>query len=167
MARGLVKVEAPDITVLPLYFVPGVRTGVATDDVFGTDLMRGEETLALGLMSPGLLPKGGTFLNAGSHWKLVATGPAGDIARSRTSLGGEVMHAIQTGTILKCALPEGPLEELDPQAVRMGASSARARGLMRALFAVRLIEQRQECLGQEEGALQVNVHQPIKLRLGD
>lgn len=144
LAKGLVRIEAPDVTSLPTYFVPGIRTGHDDTDALDGDLMRGEETLAVGLLAAGKVKPGGAFLNAGSHWKLVTLNRAGEIARSRTSLGGEAVHAIQTGTILASALPEGPLAECDEMAVLSGAASARATGLLRTLFGVRLMEQRQQ-----------------------
>ena len=127
-----------------MYFVPGVKTGSASMDALDTDIMRGEETLALGLLARGQVQPGGGFLNAGSHWKLISTNRAGQVAKSRTSLGGEVVHAVQTGTILASALPEGPLQDFDETAVHSGAAACRAHGLLRTLFGVRLMEQRRE-----------------------
>jgi 2-dehydro-3-deoxygalactonokinase len=175
-SKNLTKVDAPDVTSLPMYFVPGVKTGAASMDVFDTDIMRGEETLALGLLSLGHIQPGGGFLNAGSHWKLICLNRAGEIVKSRTSLGGEVVHAVQTGTILASAFPEGPLQDFDETAVRAGAASTRVHGLLRALFGVRLMEQRNErvpswrfsfavgaCVASDLDALLAEGH----VRLGD
>ncbi|MEO8360163.1 MAG: 2-dehydro-3-deoxygalactonokinase [Vicinamibacteria bacterium] len=143
-SKGLAKIEEADVTTLPMYFVPGVRTGTAEMSALDTDIMRGEETLALGLLACGQVPPGGAFLNAGSHWKLISINRAGEVAGSRTTLGGEVVHAVQTTTILASALPTGPLSELVEDAVRAGADAVRTHGLLRTLFGIRLMEQRGE-----------------------
>jgi 2-dehydro-3-deoxygalactonokinase len=103
--------------------------------------MRGEETLALGAIASGLLAPGGRLLTAGSHWKLTWTDAQGRVAGSRTSLGGETLHAWQSATLLKASLPEGPLEACAPGWLAAGAAAARAEGLLRAAFQVRLLDQ--------------------------
>jgi 2-dehydro-3-deoxygalactonokinase len=128
----------PEIADLPFFLVPGVRT-IANGTV-AEDVMRGEETLCLGLLRMGLLPAGGALLNLGSHWKLVRTDEAGRIARSVTSLAGEMIQAVRTQTILASALPKGPLVEADLDAVAEGMRETRRSGLPRALFRVRLLE---------------------------
>jgi 2-dehydro-3-deoxygalactonokinase len=128
----------PDIAEQPFVLVPGVRTmanGTAAEDV-----MRGEETLGLGLLRQGLLPAGGALLNLGSHWKLVRTDAAGRIAGSLTTLSGEMIQALRSQTVLASALPAGPLTDPDLDAVAEGMSEARRSGLPRALFRVRLLE---------------------------
>ncbi len=128
----------PEIADLPFLLVPGVRT--IANGALVEDVMRGEETLCLGLLRMGLLPAGGALLNLGSHWKLVRTDEAGRIAGSVTSLAGEMIQAVRTQTILASALPEGPLVEADLDAVAEGMREARRSGLPRALFRVRLLE---------------------------
>lgn len=141
LARAAVEIAAPDIAPIPIVLVPGVRTPGGTDDL-RDDVMRGEETLALGLVASGLMAPADLLLNAGSHWKLIALDADGRVARSRTSLGGEVVHAVQSATLLAASLPPGPLSSLLPEWLDAGADAAAAEGLLRALFAVRLLDQR-------------------------
>lgn len=133
----------PQVSYIPFLFIPGVRTverpGAPTR-TGAADVMRGEETLSVGLLGQGLLAPGGSLLNLGSHWKLIRTDAAARIAWSVTSLSGEMIQAVRGQTVLASALPEGPLEEPDRAALAEGMEEARRSGLPRALFCVRLME---------------------------
>jgi 2-dehydro-3-deoxygalactonokinase len=140
LARQAVLHRDPAIAALPILLVPGVRTtGVAAD--LSADVMRGEETLVVGLLATGRLVAGECLLNAGSHWKLIETDSASRIVRSRTSLGGELMHAVQAHTLLSASLPQQTLTSPDLRALEAGARAARTQGLLRALFGIRLLDQ--------------------------
>ena len=144
MALGVRRLHFPDVTELPILLVPGVRTGTLTADVGQTcsaDIMRGEETLCMGLIANGLAPLPGVVLNLGSHWKAISLDVEGRIVSSVTSLSGEMIHAVQTTTILASALPQERPQLLDSQWLEAGMAEQRASGLARALFCVRLLEQ--------------------------
>ncbi len=133
----------PDICELPFLFVPGIRTGGTKTDfetVNQTDVMRGEETLCIGLLASGRVQPPATILNLGSHWKAISIDAEGRIAASLTSLSGEMIHATQTTTILASAVPTGKPEEFDPDWCKAGMNEQRRSGLARALFCVRLFE---------------------------
>jgi 2-dehydro-3-deoxygalactonokinase len=135
----------PDVTELPVLLVPGVRSGPARcdrDSIGEADVMRGEETLCAGLVALGLLGPGATLLNLGSHWKLISLDGAARIAASVTSLTGELIHATQTETILADAVPHAKPEHVDFDYLAAGMREQRRAGLARALFCVRLLEQR-------------------------
>jgi 2-dehydro-3-deoxygalactonokinase len=143
LARGARRMNFADITDLPFWLFPGVRCGdLASDDVSDADLMRGEETLCVGLLAGERFKPPFTVLNLGSHWKWIQVDGAGRIARSRTSLTGELIHATQTATILAGALPGGPIARLDRAWCQRGMAGCRRSGLTRALFCVRLLEMR-------------------------
>jgi 2-dehydro-3-deoxygalactonokinase len=152
-----VPASAPDLAVrlcidemaisdefsLPLLLFPGVRTGELGSTPMGAlqmDLMRGEETLCIGLLSRQRLLADGVLLSLGSHWKLIWTDSQGRIARSRTTLTGEMIHAAQTHTLLASALPQMAPTYLNPEWLDMGFKEARQSGLSRALFCVRLLQ---------------------------
>lgn len=142
LARCTRVLHDADLAPAPVVLVPGVRTPPPADGApQDADVMRGEETLAIGAMASGALPRGGHLLTVGSHWKLTWTDVEGRIAGSRTSLGGETVHAWQTATLLRSSLPEGPLTDFDPAWVEAGAASARTDGLLRAAFQVRVLDQ--------------------------
>ena len=125
--------DVPDVTDLPLLLVPGVRTGAATNIV---DVMRGEETLCLGLLERGLISPHTSVLNLGSHWKLIRIDELGRIASSYTSISGELMRAAATQTILAGSVHT--TVDWSPDGLSAGMSEQRASGLGRALFCVRL-----------------------------
>lgn len=141
LAAAAVELQLPEISELPIILFPGVRSGAwfAEEDVEANDMMRGEETLCVGLASqrPG---QALTVLNLGSHWKAIQVDVHGSITGSWTSLSGEMLHAIMTQTILASAVPAGRPEALDPEWVQRGAEMLARHGLSRTLFAVRLWE---------------------------
>ena len=142
LAEAAAEAWLPEVSDLPLVFVPGVRsTGLAgASGVAATDVLRGEETLGMGLLRRRLLAAGGALLNVGSHWKLVRIDAGGRIAWSVTSLAGEMVHAVRGDTVLASAVPDGPVPELDVARVQDGMAEARRSGLARALFCVRLLQ---------------------------
>ena len=140
LARGALSLRDAD-RARSNSLVPGVRTAGSEGDL-RADVMRGEETLALGLVECKRMDGSNLLLNAGSHWKLIVLDDQGRIARSRTSLGGEVLHAVQEGTLLSPSLPQGPLTAVLPEWIAAGADASAREGLLRALFGVRLLDQR-------------------------
>lgn len=124
--------------------VPGVRTSDGTNSIastLATDIMRGEEALCIGLLSQGLVQPGDAVLNLGSHWKWIWLDAFGRIAGSRTSLTGEMIHAVQANTLLATTLPQSPPVALESEWLALGIDEARRSGLSRALFCVRLLQQ--------------------------
>lgn len=118
----------------------GRSTSVAAD-ALPFDVMRGEETLVCGLIARGQLGAGAALLNASSHWKLIRVDAERRVAGSRTSLGGEVVHAVQSSTVLSASLPAGALDRMSTDWLEAGARAGRRDGLLRALFGVRLLDQ--------------------------
>ena len=129
---------------LPMYLVPGVAVGggrKTTEAVLASDFMRGEETLIVGLLSKGLISPNAAILNLGSHWKWIFLDEASRITGIRTSLTGEMIHAIQSQTLIASALPQEKPHAFDPEWLQLGAAEMAKNGLSRALFCVRLFEQ--------------------------
>ena len=134
----------PDVTDLPVWLVPGVKSGQMPCELptaAVADLMRGEETLCAGLVLTGLAKTPATVLNLGSHWKAIRLDAEGRIAASVTSLAGELVYAAQTQTILASAVPHERLTEVNFDWLEAGMRQQRQAGLSRALFCVRLLEQ--------------------------
>jgi 2-dehydro-3-deoxygalactonokinase len=145
LAAGAVWRTFPDLTPLPFLLVPGVRSGSLEslrEEIGSADVMRGEETLCLGLLATGRLAPGGTLLNLGSHWKVIRIDREGRIASSHTSLAGELIHVVQTQTLLAGSVPAERPTRLDLDWLASGMREASRAGLARALFCVRLLEQR-------------------------
>lgn len=144
LAKATERHQFDEVTKLPVYLVPGVRTGTGQYDlrtVGNADLMRGEETLCAGLILRGTIKPPATVLNLGSHWKAIQIDAEGRVASSITSLSGELIHTTQTQTILASAVPHERPAEIDFAWCEAGMREQRRSGLARALFCVRLLEQ--------------------------
>lgn len=146
LARAAQVVTVPEVREGPILVVPGVRTP-ATGGPYGwfeSDVMRGEECETLGayfeLLADGRIARGAgsLFLWPGSHTKLVAVDGENRIARSFTTLGGEILQAVAQHTLLAASLPAALPDDLDRDAVVRGAHAARCHGLGRAAFLVRI-----------------------------
>jgi len=134
--------DLPEVTDLPILLIPGVRSGPASgqDSISDTDVMRGEETLCIGLTSLGLVEPPAVVLNLGSHWKAIQIDSEGRIASSITTLSGELIHSAQAQTVLASAVINERPQELDQAWLEAGMREHRRSGLPRALFCVRLLE---------------------------
>jgi 2-dehydro-3-deoxygalactonokinase len=145
LAGSIYKFLDPGVASLPIYLVPGVRSGPSwpsIEELARTDLIRGEETIVVGLLQAGILSPNSTLLNLGSHWKSILIDHECRIASSFTTLSGELIHALQTQTILASALPEGRrLESLNKEWLEHGRKYQAQNGLGRSMFSVRLLEQ--------------------------
>ncbi len=146
--------EFPEITDLPFLIVPGVRSGpsISLDSLSSADIMRGEETLCLGLVRLGLLELPGLVLNLGSHWKAIQISAEGQIESSVTTLSGELVQVTTSQTILRSSVAKEFPEELDLNWLRAGAREQRDSGLTRALFCVRLLDLAKEGTAQDRFA---------------
>jgi len=128
----------PEISGLPFLLVPGVRTATESDST--VDVMRGEETLCLGLVASGLVGLPGVVLNLGSHWKAIELDRGGRICSSVTSLSGELSDAVRNQTVLASSLPQKFPPELAWDWVERGMNEARKTNLPQTLFRIRLLE---------------------------
>jgi len=146
LARAAPCRELPEIASLRFVFVPGVRTGEARaatrETIAECDVMRGEEVLALGLVRRGHLAGGGVLLSLGSHWKAIHVDGDERIARSVSTLSGELIEAVRSHTILASSLPPEWPEVLPPDWLAAGIDDGRRYGLPRAYYEVRLLDQR-------------------------
>jgi 2-dehydro-3-deoxygalactonokinase len=146
VARAVVVNHLPEISELPIYFIPGVRTpaGAGPDGWFTADVMRGEECETWGAYTA--LRESGTiessewqaFLWPGSHTKLVEVDGAGRITRSHTSLAGEFLQAVAQHTLLAASLPRELPDEVDRDAAEAGGRAVERDGLERAAFLIRV-----------------------------
>jgi 2-dehydro-3-deoxygalactonokinase len=149
----------PEVSNLPLILFPGVKSGdLQSDEWQFADVMRGEETLCVGLQNTIEPQPPYTVLNLGSHWKAIEIDEQGSIARSRTTLSGELIYATQTATILASALPADKLQTLDESWFVKGMQEASRSGLARALFCVRLLELQQRTSPAERMSFLLGVY---------
>jgi len=135
--------QFPEITQLPFLVVPGVRsgsTGVDLEALADVDVMRGEETLCLGLIEMELVRPPAVVLNLGSHWKAIRLNMDGRIQSSVTSLSGELIHAAQTQTVLASSVSKKWPAKISQRWMEEGMKEQGRSGLPRALFSVRLLD---------------------------
>lgn len=146
LARASVSRRLPEIDDRPILFIPGVRTppGAGARAWQYSDVMRGEECETMGahaaLVAGHRLASGERqwFVWPGSHTKLVELDENGRIARSFTSLAGELLQAVAQHTLVASSLPSGLTDALDRDAAAEGAIAAGLHGLGRAAFLVRM-----------------------------
>ena len=132
MASGMVKKEIPDVCDFPIYFVAGIKNSSQNTDE--QDMMRGEETEALGIMSSIDDCKNMLLVLPGSHLKIVLVIDQ-KIDKCYTSLLGEASKAISKNTILKDSFTF--TNKTDFSALDDGYKSAIENGLNMSLFNVR------------------------------
>jgi 2-dehydro-3-deoxygalactonokinase len=160
LAARLERHSFPSVTDLPVVLIPGVRSGplrAQRDAVGSTDVIRGEETAAIGLHLLGWLPAGGIVLSLGSHWKAIHVDRDGRIVSSVTSLGGELLDVVTSQTVLAGSLPRQWPTTFDDAWVDEGVHEAQRSGYARALFCVRLLEQRVTSTPEERLAYLIGV----------
>jgi 2-dehydro-3-deoxygalactonokinase len=149
LARGVTVRVLPEVSDLPIHFVPGVRTlpALGPEGWVEADVMRGEECETLGAwqaLGDSPSPRAGDrcaaalFLWPGSHTKLVAVDGRGRIVRSTTTLAGELTQALARHTLLAASLPDELPTNPDAAALAAGARAAAREGLGRAAFLVRI-----------------------------
>ena len=150
VAAGCQLVTVPAVARRPILLVPGVRThgggdGATPDNradaALSSDVMRGEETLAFGLLAAGMLAPGDVLLTFGSHWKGIGIDAEGRIGWSRTALTGELLDVVRRHTVLAASLEDAPPEAPDPAWCAAGADAVARHGLARTLFGIRLLDQ--------------------------
>lgn len=142
---GMREQRFEDVAPFPIAFIPGVRNfagEVNFDNVGRMDMMRGEETEAVGLYD--LLAPGGPaiFVLPGSHNKFVSMGAHGEILGCMTSISGELLDALTHHTILADSVGHAfvSADAYDEVAAREGAWACSQSGLGRAAFSGRILD---------------------------
>ena len=143
LKRGAVRVSLPDITDIPMLFIPGVKTFTDPGEMplSELDIMRGEETELIGILAGTGLCEPLTIVLPGSHMKIVNTDADGRITSFRTTLSGELIRATAENTILSQSLSGGYPEssnDLDERFLHMGYEYAKLHGVNEALFKIRV-----------------------------
>lgn len=132
-----------EITELPITFIPGVKNNCNysdISDISDMDVMRGEETEALGIFALSEITEPMLAVLPGSHTKTVNISERGEIISCRTTLGGEMIKAISENTILKGSFGENLPQEFSEEYLFSGYEFAKKYGLNSALFKVRLLK---------------------------
>lgn len=139
LAFAMQKRSIPAICDNPLFFIPGIKNTADKDefDCAVFDMMRGEETETLGILSQLNCAEEAIVILPGSHTKLVRVGKNQQIAGCTTTIAGELAWAIAKSTIIADSLPKDMNIAVDSDITKKGAEFSRRFGLSRACFAVR------------------------------
>lgn len=125
----------PEVSSIPMYFVPGVRTEGKT--ICEVDIMRGEETELFGIFHK-LGLEDFVAVMPGSHTKIVRMEKNGTLASFTTALTGEMIRAVAEHTILRTALYDVFPKHLDRASLLEGFRVCETYGVNKALFEVRI-----------------------------
>ncbi len=144
LAGGMVRREFPELSTLPFYFIPGVKSLPAelnAETLGETDIARGEEAETVGLLELTGISGPALLMRYQFTHKAIAVDAAGRIQHTRTAITGEVIPAVAEHTLIKASL--APLDQVEPVEAmwRAGLVQAQASGFGRALFLTRVAEQ--------------------------
>lgn len=144
--EGMKTAYFRDVAEFAISFIPGVRNTrdtVTLHNVSGMDMMRGEETEAIGLYQLLRLEQPCVMILPGSHNKFVRLDAKGTIQGCMTSISGEMLDALTHHTILSDAVGGGfaSAQTYDEELARRGALECAEYGLGRAAFAGRILNQ--------------------------
>ncbi len=147
LAGRLMPVSLPEVSPLPIWFVPGLKTyddtvelPLSMDALAGMDIMRGEEAEICGILTRLGLGGERTVLLPGSHMKYVSVDGAGRVTGFRTALTGELLRSLTEHTILRSSLDGVYPKSVDTTGLRDGAALVRKLGVTGALFKVRVYD---------------------------
>lgn len=144
--EGMKTAQFPEVAPFPISFIPGVRNfggAVTAENFSGMDMMRGEETEAVGLFELLRPARECVFILPGSHNKFVRMDAQGRILGCMTSISGELLDAVTHHTILADAVDRAfaTAEDYEAELACRGALECAANGMGRAAFAGRILSQ--------------------------
>lgn len=135
LQKTMERVEFPEISTLPWYFIRGVKSvGASLEE---TDVMRGEETELMGII--GGDASGALYVLPGSHSKLISVDGEGRIVSFCTMLSGELFAAVMQNTILRDAA-DFEHNTVIEEKLFQGYEYCRDRGINEALFKTRILK---------------------------
>ncbi|MEX2942475.1 2-dehydro-3-deoxygalactonokinase [Serratia fonticola] len=143
LAQGMVCANLPEIAEEPIWFVPGIRnhdSAVTLGNAEQMDMMRGEETEAIGVLASLDIHGPALIVLPGSHSKFVKIDAQDRIEGCVTTLGGELLDVITRHTILANSLDRQFAQEIEAPALLQGANQCRQTGLSRTCFSVRVLD---------------------------
>ncbi len=138
-----------DMTIFPLpipvVFIPGIKNNIGTatwENMRSMDLMRGEETQAIGVLARYKPELPCTIIELGSTTKIIHIDRAGRIAGSITSLSGQVYGAVLKETFIGSSvkLTDGQSDIFSPEILQHAWQSVQNSGLLRTILLTRFIQ---------------------------
>ena len=120
LSEGIQTILLPEVSPVPIHFIPGVKNHVNHLDfesIDQMDMMRGEETESMALLrlhhtgSPMLL------ILPGSHNKYISVDEQSRITGCMTSMSGEILSSLTQNTILAASVNCSFLDESELESV--------------------------------------------------
>jgi 2-dehydro-3-deoxygalactonokinase len=144
-------IRSSDFLDIPCILIPGMKNKVENSQKDPTtiieqyDVMRGEEVETFGLLKQVDVSGKGVMVLPGSHTKFVEVQEDKSINACLSTLGGELLHAVQKETILSNSLHLHLIESLDQRMLQEGYNATKKLGLTRGLYQVRLLQLFSDC----------------------
>ncbi len=142
-AAGVHAELLADICPLPIRFIPGLRNmpaaDVNMDNLERMDIMRGEETEALALLSQAEKGRSCLLVLPGSHTKFVSVDAQGRLTGCLTSVAGEMLSLLTRHSIVADAVKRSFVTEPDPEFLVRGFRASQRTSLARAGFLTRIV----------------------------
>ena len=141
--QNLVTAHFDDIAPFPITFIPGLRNfsgEVGLHNLMQMDMMRGEETEAIGFAQLVKPQEDYVLILPGSHNKLISIDPKGCLHGCMTTISGELLAALTHHTLLTEAVGGqfAQPDNYDRDMLLAGANACRA-GISRAAFSSRIL----------------------------
>lgn len=133
--QNMERVILDEICPVPFMFVRGVKC--IGDSLEDTDMMRGEETELMGIMTDS--ERECIYILPGSHSKVIRVNPDREIETFSTLLTGEMVKAISDDTILKDAI-DLKCKNIDYEYLLKGYKFCKEHGINKSLFKVRILK---------------------------
>lgn len=137
--------ESDEIYGIPCHYIPGMKNkdldgNGGIEDIREMDIMRGEEVEVFGLLEQMDVSGAGIIILPGSHTKFVRVNEDKELVSCFSTLGGELVQAVQGNTILSSSLEDGLIDTLETDHLEKGYKKTQTEGLTRSLFGVRLLD---------------------------
>ena len=124
----------PEISPIPFIFIPGIKK---CKDENIQDVIRGEETEAMGMIHALSLAEDCVLVLPGTHNKVISLSKDGTITDFYTTMSGELLHTVIEHSILAGTVSH----EFTPNDsyVLRGAAYTKENGINAALFQIRIM----------------------------
>ena len=145
-AGNVRSVLIPDVSPEPIHFIPGLKnmpdSEVTLENLDSMDIMRGEETEALALLSHIENREGCLLVLPGSHTKFVTVDASGSMTGCLTSLAGEMLAVLTEYSIVADSVKRQFVSgNFDEAYLSAGFRAARDTSCARAAFLTRIAGQ--------------------------
>ncbi|MBR5614414.1 MAG: 2-dehydro-3-deoxygalactonokinase [Clostridia bacterium] len=133
-----------EVSGIPFVFIRGVKT--SGEKLCECDVMRGEETELMGIITSG--DGKCIYVLPGSHSKIIYTDENGRITKFVTMLTGEMIFSLTNSTILKDAV-DLSIVNTNTQYLQTGFEYCKDKGINEALFKTRILKNIYNCTAEQ------------------